>query len=145
MVGLKKIQKYLQGQINEVCEKILYDDDRFENMRQEILNQRNELSAYKAENDELKNKVHSNMNIFDNVYHTLDKISVFRDDVEKERASILEIVKKSQNDCNVLYKKFSSLKSEVNEYESDTKNRLVKLEVSSNEHENCIQNYIQVN
>lgn len=49
-IGIKKHLRYHQLQLNEIWDKILYDDNRFENMRNEILMQREQLSQFSKEN-----------------------------------------------------------------------------------------------
>ena len=102
-------------------------------MRNEILTQRKQLEEYKSENTELKDKVNRNMNIFDNVYETLKKIEQFRDEIEKERETVLNIVYKSQNDCSVLFKKFTNVNESVVKNQSENLSRLVNLETKTSE------------
>ena len=49
-VGIKKHLRYHQLQLNEICDRIVYDEDRFNNMRKEILTQRQQLTKYQEDN-----------------------------------------------------------------------------------------------
>lgn len=97
-VGLKKHLRYHQLQLNEICDKITYDDDRFENMRKEILLQREQLTTYREENKVLKEKVEKNEGIIKQVDDTLQMIHEFKNQIAMDRDHIHEVMLKAQND-----------------------------------------------
>lgn len=137
-IGIRKHLKYHQLQINEVWDKLVYDDNRFENMRNEILNQRDLLSQYKTENEALVKKVEGNMEILNRVDDVLSEIKQFKEIISKDHENSLKTLSKTENDWNILGNRFNKLANETQTDIKDNLKRLIKLEADSRQHEHDI-------
>ena len=92
-MGFKKHLKYHQQLIIEIVNKLLYDDDRFENMRKEILNQRDQMELYRKEGQSLSNKVDNSMKTIDTVNNVLEEMTEFKQKISLDNEKAQESVK----------------------------------------------------
>jgi len=134
-LGFKKHLKYHQMLIIEIVNKLMYDDDRFENMRNEILTQREQIDQYKKEKDELIHKVHNNVEVIGKVDNVLSDMNQFKELISEENEKAQEIVKKSSNECISLNNKVASLSKKTDENQKDTLKRIIMLESNSRGHD----------
>lgn len=75
---LKKHLKYHQHLIIEIVNKLLYDDNRFENMKKEIINQRDQTELYRKESRDLSDKVDTSLKTISNVSKVLEEVTEFK-------------------------------------------------------------------
>ena len=138
-IGIKKHLRYHQLQLNEICDKIIYDDNRFENMRNEIILQRQQLAQYYQDNQFLRDKVEHGVQIMNQVEETLKTIQIFKAQIENDREGIFTAVIKTQEDWNVLHNKVDKIRADFEIDHTEKVNRIVNLETNSREHQNDIE------
>ncbi|CAI2361178.1 unnamed protein product [Moneuplotes crassus] len=134
----KKHLKYQQVLLIEAIKKILYDDNRFENMRKEILIQREEIELIRKDNDELTYKVKNCVTTVDKANELIDQISSFKEQLDADHKESCHIISNCQKQYQELASKHSNLQAKTTETRKDAIKRLVNLETTTKENQHQI-------
>ncbi|CAI2387024.1 unnamed protein product [Moneuplotes crassus] len=134
----KKHLKYQQILLIEAIKKILCDDNRFENMRKEILLQREEIEKIRNENDDLTVKVHNCVSTMDEANSLIEQIGEFKERIEADHQESSKIVADCHKQYQELAAKHSALQTKTSEARKDVIKRLVVLETMTKENQHQI-------